>query len=158
MVLTEKTLVIDDIDRKIIEILAVDGRINFRDLGKRIHLSPNATAERVRRLRSSGAIRGFGAVISWAHIGYSLEAYIDVKLQPGTSARSFETEAAKIAGIVSLAILTGEFDFRVRVACNDQADLVRVIEALRARAGIQGTSSAMICHEVKVPAKLILSK
>jgi Lrp/AsnC family leucine-responsive transcriptional regulator len=146
--------VIDDIDRKIIRSLLADGRMSFRELGERVHLSPNATAERVRRLQSSGVIKGFGAIVSRTHLGYGVEAYIDVKLQPGTSARSFEGEAAKIAGIVSAAVLTGEFDFRVRVACKDQTDLVRVIEALRAGAGVQGTNSAVICHEFNVGTKL----
>lgn len=145
---------IDDIDRKIIRSLVADGRMSFRDLGERIHLSPNATAERIRRLRSKGVIRGFEAVVSWPHLGYVVEAYIDVRLQAGTSAQSFETEAAKIPGVVSAAIVTGEFDFRVRVACRDQADLVRVIETLRARAGVQGTNSAVICHEIKVGSRL----
>ncbi|MFY9985139.1 MAG: Lrp/AsnC family transcriptional regulator [Chthoniobacterales bacterium] len=145
---------IDEIDRKIIRSLVSDGRISFRDLGERIHLSPNATAERVRRMQSSGVIGGFGAVVNWPHLGYAVEAYIDVRLQPGRSAQNFETEVAKIPGIVSAAIVTGDFDFRVRVACRDQSDLVRVIETLRARAGVQWTNSAVICHEINVSDRL----
>jgi Lrp/AsnC family leucine-responsive transcriptional regulator len=147
---TEETSVIDDIDRKIIRSLMKEGRISFRDLGQRIHLSPNATAERVRRMQSSGIIRGFGAVVNLRHLGYLLEAYIDVRLQPGTSAENFEAVVTKIPGIVSATIVTGDFDFRIRVACTDQSHLVRVIETLRARAGVQGTSSAIICHEIDV--------
>jgi Lrp/AsnC family leucine-responsive transcriptional regulator len=142
--------VIDEIDRKIIGSLMAEGRISFRELGERIHLSPNATAERVRGLQSSGVIRGFGAVVNRARLGYVVEAYIDVKLQPATSAQTFEAVMTKIPGIVSAAIVTGDFDFRVRVACKDQADLVRVIETLRARAGVQGTNSAVICREIDV--------
>jgi Lrp/AsnC family transcriptional regulator, leucine-responsive regulatory protein len=145
--------VIDEIDRKIIRSLVADGRMSFRGLGERVHLSPNATAERIRRLQSNGVIRGFEAVVSWPHLGYVVEAYIDVRLQAGTSARSFETEAVKIPGIVSAAIVTGDFDFRVRVACRDQADLVRVIETLRSRAGVQGTNSAVICHEINASSR-----
>ena len=148
--LPEETSVIDEIDRKIIRHLAADGRISFRDLGKRIHLSPNATAERVRRMRSRGMIRGFSAVVNWSQLGYVVEAYIDVRLQAGTGAHSFEAAVAKIPGIVKAAIVTGDFDFRIRVACKDQSDLVRVIETLRARAGVQGTNTAVICREIDV--------
>ena len=139
----------DDFDRRIIVELAADGRLSFRDLGKRIHLSPNATAERVRRLQAAGVIRGFRADLDLARLGFSIEAYIDVKMQPRTTAQSFETSVRKIAGVMSAAILTGEFDFRVRVACKDQADLVRVIETLRMHAGVQETSSALICKEIE---------
>jgi len=146
--------VIDEIDRKIIRSLVSDGRISFRDLGERVHLSPNATAERVRRMQSSGVIRGFGAVVNWSHLGYVVEAYIDVRLQPGTSAQNFEAAVAKIPGIVSAAVVTGECDFRVRVACKDHSDLMRVVDTLRARAGVQGTSSAVICHEINLSDRL----
>ena len=145
---------IDEIDRTIIRSLVIDARISFRELGARIHLSPNATAERVRRLQATGVIRGFTATVSWAHLGYSVEAYVDVRLQAGMSAQSFESEIVRVPGIVSATIITGDFDFRVRVACQNQADLVRVIETLRARAGVQGTHSAVICREISVSAKL----
>lgn len=138
----------DEFDRKIIGELAVDGRMSFRDLGKRIHLSPNATAERVRRLQAAGVIRGFRAEFDLVQLGFSIEAYIDVRMRPGTTAESFEASIKKIAGITSAAILTGEFDFRLRVACKDQADLVRVIETLRIQASAQETSSALICKEI----------
>jgi len=142
--------VIDEIDRKIIRSLASDGRMSFRDLGEHVHLSPNAAAERVRQMQSSGVIRGFRAIVNWSQLGYVLEAYIDVRLQPETSAQKFEAVVAKIPGIVSAATVTGDFDFRVRVACKDQSDLMRVIDTLRARAGVQGTNSAVICHEINV--------
>lgn len=113
-------------------------------------LGPNATAERVRQMQSSGVIRGFRAIVDWSQLGYGLEAYIDVRLQPQTSAQKFEAVLAKIPGIVSAATVTGDFDFRVRVACRDQSDLMRVIDTRRARAGVQGTSSAVICHEINL--------
>jgi len=146
--------VIDEIDRKIIRNLLADGRISFRDLGERVHLSPNATAERVRRLQSAGAIRGFRAIVNWPQLGYLVEAYIDVTLKPETSAQNFEAVLTKIPGIVSAAVVTGSSDFRVRVACKDHSDLMRVVDTLRARAGIQGTNSAVICHEMNVSEKL----
>lgn len=86
---TEQNAAIDEIDRKILRALCADGRVSFRDLGQRIYLSPNATAERVRRLRSSGVIRGFHTSLDPASLGLSLEAYIDVELQRGTSRAGF---------------------------------------------------------------------
>lgn len=125
----------DDIDRKILRELCADGRVSFRDLSRIVYLSPNATAERIRRLRSLGVIRGVHAFLDPVLLGLSVEAYIDVRLQPGTTAQSFEAAVMKLQGVVSMAILTGSFDVRLRVACKDQADLVRLIETLRARTG-----------------------
>jgi Lrp/AsnC family leucine-responsive transcriptional regulator len=144
---TAKNHGIDEIDHKIIRALAFQGRLSFRDLSSQVHLSPNATAERVRRLQAAKIIRGFHAEIDKAKLGLSLQAYIDVRLRPGTSAQSFESVAMKLPGVVSAAILTGALDFRLRVACKDQSDLVHLIETLRARAGVQETNSTVILRE-----------
>jgi Lrp/AsnC family leucine-responsive transcriptional regulator len=145
--------VLDEIDRKILRALADDGRVSFRDLGDRVHLSPNATAERVRRLCESKVICGFHAYIDLARTGTPLEAYVDVRLQPGTSAEDFEALARKVPGVRTLAVLTGDFDCRARVACKDQLDLMRLIEALRAGGGIQGTNTSVICREIEAKNK-----
>jgi Lrp/AsnC family transcriptional regulator, leucine-responsive regulatory protein len=144
---TEKNHATDEIDNKIIRVLASKGRLSFRDLGAQVHLSPNATAERVRRLQAANIIRGFHAEIDTGKLGLSLQAYIDVRLRPGTSAQNFESVAMKLPGVVSAAILTGALDFRLRVACKDQSDLVHLIETLRARAGVQSTNSTVILRE-----------
>jgi Lrp/AsnC family transcriptional regulator, leucine-responsive regulatory protein len=148
--LTEKNAALDSIDRQILRALHTDGRASFRDLSKSVYLSPNATAERVRRLQSMGVIRGFHARLDPASLGLYLEAYIDVKLQPGTSAQSFEAAVRKLSGVVSMAILTGAFDVRLRVVCGDQTALGQLIETLRARTGALETNSTVICREVEV--------
>lgn len=139
---------IDEIDRKIIRALQAEGRLSFRDLSARIHLSPNATAERVRHLQVMGIIRGFYAEIDQSKLGLFLQAYIDVQLQPGTSAQHFESAAMKLPNVVSIAVLTGAFDCRLRVACKDQADLMQLVETLRSRAGVRETNSTVILREI----------
>jgi Transcriptional regulators len=145
----EKNAAMDDIDRKILRALCADGRASFRDLSQSVYLSPNATAERIRRLRSLGVIQGVHASLDPVLLGLSVEAYIDVRFQPGTTAQSFESAVVKLPGVVSMAILTGSFDVRLRVACKDQADLVRLIETLRARTGARETNSTVICREIQ---------
>jgi Lrp/AsnC family leucine-responsive transcriptional regulator len=147
--IAEKNSALDEIDRKILRVLCADARVSFRDLSRKVYLSPNATAERIRRLQSLGIIRGFHASLDPARLGLSVEAYIDVRLQPGTTAHSFEAAAMKLPGVVSMAILTGSFDVRLRVACKDQAELVRLIETLRGRTGARETNSTVICREIE---------
>lgn len=144
---TAKSIEIDEIDRRIIGILTAHGCLSFRDLGAQVHLSPNATAERVRRLQTANIIRGFHADIDHTKLGLSLEAYIDVRLQPGTSAQRFEGVALKMPGVISAAILTGALDFRLRVVCEGHSELVQLIEALRSRGGAQETNTTVILRE-----------
>lgn len=140
----------DKIDRDIIDLLRQDARLSYRELGERVHLSANAVAERVRRLQAGGTLRGFHASVDPAALGLSLEALIDVKMRPGISAEHFEAVIQTIPGIVEATLLTGSFDYMLRTACADQQDLVRLIEALRERAGVQETYSRLILRAVPV--------
>src|SRR5277367_3817423 len=146
---SEKSSAIDAIDRKILRVLQRQARLTFRDLGAQVHLSSNATAERVRRLQRLGIIRGYHANIDHGKLGFSLRAYVDIRLKPGVDAKDFEAAAKKLPGVESLAILRGAMDLRVRVSCHDQAELARLIAQLRSQAGAQETNTSLILHEAE---------
>jgi Lrp/AsnC family transcriptional regulator, leucine-responsive regulatory protein len=140
----------DKIDLRILSLLQGDGRISFSALGEAVHLSANAAAERVRRMQANGTIRGITANVNPAKLGRPLEAQIDVKLRQGVSAAAFEKALQGIAQIQSATLLTGSFDYAVRVACRDQDDLVSVTEYLRNKAGALETYSRVILREINV--------
>jgi Lrp/AsnC family transcriptional regulator, leucine-responsive regulatory protein len=142
-----KTAVLDDIDRDILSELTRDGRLSFTDLAARVKLSANAVADRVRRLERTGIIRGYAAELDRRVLGMGLEAYIDVKLRADTPADRFEAAIERIPGVVQMILTTGSSDYTIRVACSDQADLVRLVESLRAAVPIAETYSRLILRE-----------
>jgi Lrp/AsnC family leucine-responsive transcriptional regulator len=143
----EKSAALDDLDREILNLLERDGRLSFTDLAAKVNLSANAVADRVRRLERSGLIAGYHAVLDRAALGFPLQAYIDIKLRADVPAERFEAAAAAIPGIDQLILTTGGFDYTLRVACRDQADLVRLVEALRAAVPVAETYSRLILRE-----------
>jgi Lrp/AsnC family transcriptional regulator, leucine-responsive regulatory protein len=140
----------DKIDQKILSLLLHDGRISFSALGEAANLSANAAAERVRRMQASGVIRSITANVNPAKLGRSLAAQIDVKLRQGVSAAAFEKALPGVAQIQSATLMTGSFDYAVRVACRDQDDLMNVTEYLRNKAGAQETYSRVILREIVI--------
>lgn len=149
---TPLPLSLDDLDRVILRTLSGHGRASFKELGAKVDLSPNAVAVRVSRLQKAGVIRGFGAAVDPRAFGLALEAYIDVKLQPGVSMENFETALKKVQGVREATVLTGAFDARLRVDCADPAHLGFLIEELRTRTGVQETSSTVICRSLNLQA------
>ncbi len=141
----------DKIDLKIISLLSRDGRLTFRELGDAVRLSSNAAAERYRRLVANGSIRHVRASVNPAAIGRGLEVQIDVKLRPDVSAKRFEAALAKLPQVVSASLMTGSYDYAVRVACADRDELVQLTEALRATVGAQETYSRLILRQVELP-------
>ena len=59
-------------DRKILYHLDFDSRQSFRSLGKKVGLSKDIVASRVKKLQEIGIIKGFFAVVDFAKLGYSL--------------------------------------------------------------------------------------
>lgn len=142
--------VMDKIDLRILSLLQRDGRTSFRELGEAVHLSANAAAERVRRMVADGTIRGITANVNPAKLGRPLEAQIDVKLRQGVSAAAFEKALLGASQIQSATLLTGSFDYAVRVACRDQSDLMDITEYLRNKCGAGETYSRVILREISV--------
>jgi Lrp/AsnC family leucine-responsive transcriptional regulator len=141
---------IDDRDRRILTALAGNSRISFRELGEVASLSANATAERVQRLVETGVISKFSIEIPAAAMGLGLQAFIDVRLQPGTTMAAFEKAIQRMDSVLEGTVLTGTFDARLRVACLDPGHLNRIIEELRGACGILETSSAIICRQMQL--------
>jgi len=144
----------DKIDRQIIELLKKDARLSYRELGEHVFLSANTVADRVRRLIHDKVLLGFHAEVNLVALDLPLQALIDIKLLHATSAAQFEAAIASIPGIIEATLMTGAHDYMLRVACFDQADLVRLIEALRSRAGVQDTFSRVILRRFLVNAPL----
>ena len=133
----------DEIDDRILGILATNGRASFAALGEAVGLSPHGTADRVRKLERDGVITGYTARIDPAGVGRSLDAFIDVRLLPTTDPEQFERRAAKLASVREMAFLTGRFDYMLRVACRDADDLNQTVRAIR-QGGAASTETRIV--------------
>lgn len=138
----------DKIDHEILSHLQRDGRLSFRELGEAVHLSANAVAERYRRLRASGTIRQIRAEVDPAALGRHVEAQVEVKLQAETAALDFERRLRHLPQVLSATLMTGSFDYALRVACQDRSELMAVVELLRREGGVRETTTRMVLREV----------
>ncbi|WP_415140037.1 Lrp/AsnC family transcriptional regulator [Nocardioides sp.] len=66
-------------DRKIVSLLAADGRMSYTDLGKATGLSTSAVHQRVKRLEQRGLIKGYGATVNHAAMGLPLTAFVAIR-------------------------------------------------------------------------------
>jgi Lrp/AsnC family leucine-responsive transcriptional regulator len=139
---------LDDVDRRILHLLADDGRLSYAKLGDAVRLSPNAVAERVRRLAGAGVITGVHAAIDPTALGRPLTALIDVRLSPSGTPDQLERAAGAIDGIQEIAFLTGRFDFQLRAACRDSADLDRLLRELRATSEVAETETRLVLRDL----------
>lgn len=130
-------LELDAMDAKILDILQADARTTLAEIGRRIHMSQPAVAERVKRMETAGVIAGYHARINPAALGYGITAFIRV------SKRSHETPvevvAAQVPEIVECHSITGDDCSIVKVVAPSVGELEKVIVEL-SRCGVTSTS------------------
>jgi len=74
---------LDELDRRMIEILVGDARISLKELARRVDLSSPSVSERLRRLEERGVIRSFTVDIDPNAMGYALQAIVRIRPLPG---------------------------------------------------------------------------
>jgi Lrp/AsnC family transcriptional regulator, leucine-responsive regulatory protein len=84
----------DEVDRSILAVLEVDGRISNAELAARVGLSPSPCLRRVRRLEETGVIRGYRALIDPAAVGRGLRGS-PASDCCGTAARTWSRSSAR---------------------------------------------------------------
>lgn len=114
---------LDRYDRTILAVLQKDGRIAITALAEHVGLSPNATAERMRRLQREGVITGFRATLNPAALGRGLTAFVEVRLDR-TSSEVFDDFARVIRrmdGVEECHMVAGGFDYLLKTRHRDMA-------------------------------------
>lgn len=82
---------LDATDLKILDILKADARIQWKEIGSQVHLTGQAVAGRIQKMRETGVIRGFSVLTDPAKLGYPITFYVTVfmKTNDHASFRSF---------------------------------------------------------------------
>lgn len=146
--MTTESAVLDRIDHEILGILRDDGRIGWSELGARVHLSPNAAAERVRRLLRSGVIRRFTAEVDPAAFGRTLEAVIDVRV-PWDGIERFTEGIVHVEEVTWIAHVTGRTDFQVHVSCFGTQGLNTLLTRFRDELGAIETLTTVVLERIR---------
>ena len=135
----------DATDSEIIDVLRTDGRASFSEIGRRVGLSTNATAARVRRLETSGLILGYRVVLGSdaADPAGGLEAFIDVRLEPGRVSEEFLAWAGRIPEIRDAVHVTGAFDYLLRIRVDGTPALDRLLRTLKTDGGATHTQTRL---------------
>jgi Lrp/AsnC family leucine-responsive transcriptional regulator len=129
MVKAKEPVELDELDRKIIALLRVDGRITVTDLAKAVGMSKTPCQVRLRRLVENGVIRGFRAVVDPASLGLDHVAFAEVKLSDTREAAltEFNRAVRRIPEVEECHMIASSFDYLLKVRT---ADIRRYREVL----------------------------
>jgi len=119
---------LDRYDRAIVRALQLDGRITNSQLAESVSLSESACLRRVRALEDAGFIEGYTALISQQKAGCPVNVFVNITLdrQEQAHLRAFEEAVRKVPEVMECYLMSGEYDYLLRVVLADTADFERL--------------------------------
>jgi DNA-binding Lrp family transcriptional regulator len=128
MMAAKSAVSMDGIDRKLLRLLQIDGRMSNVDLARAANLSESACLRRTRALEQAGVIGRYAAVIDERAVGLPLSVFVTVTLssQAESALTAFEQVIAQVPEVAECYLMTGASDYLLRLTVRDVDDLERV--------------------------------
>ncbi|HSK32104.1 MAG TPA: Lrp/AsnC family transcriptional regulator [Propionicimonas sp.] len=131
-------------DRRILELLAVDGRMSYTDLGKATGLSTSAVHQRVKRLEQRGLITGYGATVNHDGIGLPLTAFISITPIDPAQPDDYPERVRGIDAIESCWSVAGDESYILKVRVSTPVDLEDLLARIRAAANVSTRTTIVL--------------
>lgn len=143
---------LDRTDRRILELIQANGRINNLELADAVGLSPTPCARRVKRLEESGLIRGSVTLLDQSRLGLKLTAWIGISMDRHTPDRfdAFEAEVSSYPEVLECSVVTGQAaDYLLKVVVPDMQHYERFLLGRLTRIpGVTGVHSSFELRRV----------
>ena len=142
----------DQIDKKILAELQLNGRLSHQELSERIGLTPTPCARRIRNLEKSGIITGYSANIDEREAGFAFSVFVSVRLDHQVDDRllNFEREVTLMPEVVDCWLMTGNRDYLMRVAVTDLNEFERFLTGRLTKVeGVASIESSIPIRRVK---------
>lgn len=139
--------ILDRIDIEILAALQNNARLSNKELAAEVGLAPSSCLERVRRLRSSGVVRGFHADVDPLHLGIGIQAISSVRLARHAREHlsSFFDAVFALPEVIAVYQLAGADDFFVHIAVRDAEHLRDfVLDRLTTREEVSHLETALV--------------
>jgi len=153
-------MTLDRFDRAILAQLQKDGRISNVQLANVVNLSESACLRRVRALEHAGLIDRYVALLDQKEVGLSGTIFVNIALrrEEQSELAAFENAVKEIPEVMECYLMTGEFDYLLRVVVFDMADFERLHnESLTRLPGVARVNSSVAIRTVTKTTELPVS-
>ncbi|OGO32277.1 MAG: AsnC family transcriptional regulator [Chloroflexi bacterium RBG_16_54_18] len=143
---------LDSLDIAILNLLQSEGRLSNAELARRIDLSPPATFARLRRLEAEGFIRSYAALLDLEKSGFDMLCFVQISLQlhQPEQVQAVRQAIQALPEVLECYHVTGEYDFLLKVAIRNRADLERfALQRLTPIQGVRRIQTNVVLSEVK---------
>ncbi len=141
---------LDAIDCSILNKLQKNGRLSNVQLAEEVGLSESACLRRVKILEENGIIDRYVMLIDQSSIGKPDNVFVRVSLdgQQSEKLAAFEAAISKVAEVMECYLMSGDFDYLLRVITKDNSDYVRIHNKLTSLPGVMRVQSSFALRTV----------
>jgi len=139
---------IDEIDKKILEILTRNARTPYTQIAKKVGLSEGAVRKRVASMEEKGLIKKYVAIIDLKKLGYNSITLLGMDVEP-TMLLEISKKVAEIEEAKHVFISTGDHMIMAEVWAKDGNDLSRILSKIGKIKGVKKLCPAIILEEIK---------
>jgi Lrp/AsnC family transcriptional regulator, leucine-responsive regulatory protein len=122
---------VEEIDRKIVSLLARSGRMSFTELARRAGLSVSAVHQRVRRLEQDGVIKGYAAMFDPEDIGLPLTAFVSLTPFDAAAADDLPQRLEHLTAIEACHSVAGDENYILKVRVPSPTALEELLHQIR---------------------------
>jgi len=144
-------MALDRIDRRMLMALQDNARISNTDLAEKVNLTPTPCLRRLRQLEQRGYISSYATILNQKSVGLSITAFASIKLERNSekNARIFERAMDKIADVMECWVMTGEYDYLLKIVAADLESYERILkEKLAAVTVVDSIHSSIALNQV----------
>jgi len=135
---------VENLDRRLVGLLAVDGRMSFTDLGRATGLSTSAVHQRVRRLEERGVITGYRAVLDAESVGLALTALISVTPLDPAAPDDVPQRLADIPDLEACYSVAGAESYVLKVRVSTPRALEELLGRIRTAANVSTRTTVVL--------------
>lgn len=142
---------IDDIDRRLLNILQRDASLSLDAISEAAHLSRNACWRRIKALEAAGVIRERVTLLDPGKLGLGLTVFILIRASEHSDAwaEGFRNATRDLPEITGVYRMTGDLDYLIRARVADMADYDRLYQSLIRRVVLSDVSASFVMEEIK---------
>src|SRR3954465_1447798 len=147
-----RRMAIDKFDLAILLILQEDARASLQEISKRVGLSSTPCWTRIKRMESEGVIQGYTVKVDPLAIGLTDTVIVQVTLESHTDEMlyAFGRALAEIPEVLEAYLVSGDYDYYIRIAVRDTRDYKRLLrEQLYRIPGIRHSKSSFVLRTLK---------
>ncbi|HLU74381.1 MAG TPA: Lrp/AsnC family transcriptional regulator [Nonomuraea sp.] len=134
----------EEIDRRIVALLARDGRMSFTELARETGLSVSAVHQRVRRLEKRGVVRGYAAIIDHDAVGLPLTAFVSIKPIDPAAPDDAPDRLAHLTAIEACHSVAGDESYILKVRVASPVALEELLQQIRAAANVSTRTTVVL--------------